>query len=431
MDTLVRILFLNSYQAVRGGAERVLFDTSVELVSRGHRVSIVVAHDDRRAPNSEFWPAEINRYYVPELMIPVTDRYSYDRSRRTSSYRQTIRYLQDIIDIEEPDIVHVHNFPRIEILNELRIATPLVRTIHSYENLCGNHLKLLPGGSVCAHPAGMACQTNCSIPKSFRATRVRAENRLMATRFGRLLAVSSFVRDELVRNGFDPERVQLLNNFTRIKPGPPGIAEENLVLHVGRPTAEKGLLQLIESISLTESKPKLLVVGKDAAAGAGRFQSDVLKTASHLGVTIEFQEWCGGAELRRAFRRATVVAFSSIWPEPFGLVGIEAMMHAKPVVAFDSGGVRDWLQDGRTGFAVPRMDVKRFAQCLDRLLHDDALRRSMGSAAQQSATERFTADAHINKLLDIYTEVVDEDITHRPVGRTEVRDPQCGISVSL
>jgi glycosyltransferase involved in cell wall biosynthesis len=431
MDTLVRILFLNSYQAVRGGAERLLFDTSVELVSRGHRVSIVVAHDDRRAPNAEFWPADINRYYVSELMIPVTDRYSYDKSRRTAAYRQTLRYLQDIIDIEEPDIIHVHNFPRIEILNELRIGIPLVRTIHSYENLCGNHLKLLPGGSLCAHRLGAACETNCSIPKTFKATRVRAENRIMETRFRRLLAVSSFVRDELIRNGFASGRVRVLNNFTRVRPGPPGISEENLVLHVGRPTAEKGLLQLIESISLTQSKPKLLVVGKDVGAQAAQFQRDVLKTASQLGVTIEFQEWSAGAELRRAFRRATVVAFSSVWPEPFGLVGIEAMMHGKPVVAFDGGGLRDWLQHGRTGFAVPRMDLKQFAQCLDRLLQNDALRRTMGSAAQQCASERFTADAHINKLLDIYTEVVDEDTTHRPVGRTEVCDPQCGISVSL
>ncbi len=431
MDTLVRILFLNSYQAVRGGAERVVFDTSVELVSRGHRVSVVVANDDRRAPNAESWPASINRYYVPELMIPATDRYSYDRSRRTESYRQTLRYLQDIVDIENPDIIHVHNFPRIELLNELRIGVPIVRTIHSYENLCGNHLKQLPDGAVCTHALGAACETHCSIPKTFKATRVRAENRLMATRFKRLLAVSSFVRDELVRNGFVSERIRVLSNFTRITPGPPGIPEDNLVLHVGRPTPEKGLLQLIESISLAQSKPKLLVVGKEATAGAGRFQSEILKTASHLGVAIEFQEWCGGAELRRAFRRATVVAFSSVWPEPFGLVGIEAMMHAKPVVAFDAGGVRDWLQHGRTGFAVPHLDVKQFADCLDRLLQNDALRRSMGSAAQQYASERFTADAHINKLLDIYREVVDEDITHRPVGRAEIRDPQCGISVSL
>jgi glycosyltransferase involved in cell wall biosynthesis len=421
---------LNSYQAIRGGAERLLFDTAVELISRGHRVSVVVGHDDRRSPNPEFWPAEVNRYYVPELMIPVSDRYSYDKLRRTPSYRETLRYLQDVIDIENPAIIHVHNFPRIEILSELRIRVPIVRTIHSYENLCGNHLKLLPDASACAHKFGPACQTICAIPSSFKATRVRAENRLMRTKFSRILAVSSFVRNELIRNGFNPDHVRVLNNFTRVMPARPDVVEENIVLHIGRPTPEKGLRQLIQSVALTESKPRLLVVG-NAAIEASWFQRDVRNTASELGVTVEFQDWGVGSNLRLAFQRAKVVALSSVWPEPFGLVGIEAMMQGKPVVAFDCGGVRDWLQHGETGFAVPHMDLKEYARCLDRLLSNESLRRRMGSTAQQHALERFNATDHIDKLLDIYTEVVDEDSTHRPVGRTEIRDAQCGISVSV
>jgi len=101
----MRILFLNSYSSVHGGAERLLFDTSSELTARDHEVSIVIANDDRRSPNPEFWPSKINRYYVPELMIPLADRYNYNRLRQTPQYRDTLRYLQDIIDIEEPEII--------------------------------------------------------------------------------------------------------------------------------------------------------------------------------------------------------------------------------------------------------------------------------------------------------------------------------------
>ena len=79
----MRILFLNSYSSVHGGAERLLFDTSSELNARDHKISIVVANDDRRSPNTEFWPSKINRYYVPELMIPLVDRYNYNRLRQT------------------------------------------------------------------------------------------------------------------------------------------------------------------------------------------------------------------------------------------------------------------------------------------------------------------------------------------------------------
>ena len=65
----MKVLFLNTFSTVHGGAERLLFDTCTELLERSHTVSMVVAHDDRRAPNPERWPSEINRYYVPELIV--------------------------------------------------------------------------------------------------------------------------------------------------------------------------------------------------------------------------------------------------------------------------------------------------------------------------------------------------------------------------
>src|SRR5262245_17752413 len=136
----MRLLFLNSYSRVHDGAERLLFDTSSELLAQGHKISIIFANDDRRSPNPEFWPSKVNRYYVPELIVPLKDRYNYNRRRQTAEYRDTLRYVQDIINIEEPDIIHIHNFPRIEVLNEIRTNVPIIRTIHNYENLCGNQL---------------------------------------------------------------------------------------------------------------------------------------------------------------------------------------------------------------------------------------------------------------------------------------------------
>src|SRR5205085_4746464 len=103
-----------------------------------------------------------------------------------------------------------------------------------------------------------------------------------------------------------------------------------------------GLLELIDSVGMTKSRPKLVVVGKDGIFGRSSYHQTILERAALRQVEIEFMDWCAGDDLRRAYQSAKVVAFSSVWPEPFGLVGIEAMMQGKPVVAFDSGGVRDW-----------------------------------------------------------------------------------------
>lgn len=425
----MKILFMNTFSTVHGGAERLLFDTSTELLARGHEVSMVIARDDRRSANPEFWPSRINRYYVPELVLPFSDRYSYSGARKTEQYLDAKRYLQDILNIESPDLIHVHNFPCLEILGDLDVNAPIVRTIHSYENQCENQMKRLPDGSICTHPLGEACQRLCGFDKSFKAVRVRAENSLMKKRFARLFAISSYVRDVLVTNGFPEKKITVLPNFTRLHYKPTDVVEENIVLYVGRLTPEKGLLELIQSLKQAKTPTKLLVVGKDGALGQSAFQEQALKAAADAGIEIEVQGWLVGDKLRQAYARAKVVAFSSMWPEPFGLVGIEAMSQGKPVVAFDCGGIRQWLDHERTGFVVPHGDVAQYAQRIDQLMTNDTLRSEMGARAKAIAKERFSPETYINSLLGIYTEVLNESSSYRSSGRTEVRDAQCGVSV--
>jgi len=427
----VKILFMNTFSTVHGGAERLLFDTSSELIARGHEVSMIIARDDRRSKNPEFWPSRINRYYIPELVLPFSDRYTYNETRLTAQYLDAKRYLQDILNIEAPDVIHVHNFPCIEVLDDVNVNAPIVRTIHSYENQCENHLKRLPDGSVCSHPLGKACRDLCGYEKSFKAVRVRAENRFMKTRFSRLLAISSYVGEVLMTNGFPKEKISVLPNFTRLTYEPVDVVEENIVLYVGRLTPEKGLLELIESIKLAKSRPKLLVVGKDGALGQSDFQEKVMRRAAEAGIEIEVEGWLVGEKLRRAYSRAKVVAFSSMWPEPFGLVGIEAMAQGKPVVAFDCGGVREWLQHERTGFAVPHGDTAEYARRIDQLMADDVMRAEMGARARAASKDRFSPEAYMQGLLGIYTEVLNESSAYRSSGRTEIRDAQCGISVPV
>jgi glycosyltransferase involved in cell wall biosynthesis len=292
-------------------------------------------------------------------------------------------------------------------------------------------LKRLPDGSICTHPLGDACRDLCGYEKSFKAVRVRAENNFMKKRFSRLLAISSYVQEVLITNGFPKEQITVLPNFTRLNYKPADVIEENIVLYVGRLTPEKGLLELIDSLKLAKTPTKLLVVGKDGALGQSDFQEKVMRRAADAGIEIEVEGWLVGEKLQQAYARAKVVAFSSVWPEPFGLVGIEAMAQGKPVVAFDCGGVRQWLEHERTGFAVPHGDTAEYARRIDQLIGNDILRAEMGARARAAVSDRFSPEAYIRSLLGIYTEVLNESSAYRSGGRTEIRDPQCGISVPV
>ena len=97
-----------------------------------------------------------------------------------------------------------------------------------------------------------------------------------------------------------------------------------------------------------------------------------------------------------------MVAFPSIYPEAFGIVGIEAMMRGKPVVAFDTGGVRDWLTHNQTGLLVPVKDIRLFAESLIRLLGNSLEREEMGKTARKEALRKFHPHDHLEKITEIY-----------------------------
>jgi glycosyltransferase involved in cell wall biosynthesis len=101
---------------------------------------------------------------------------------------------------------------------------------------------------------------------------------------------------------------------------------------------------------------------------------------SRLKDRVKFHGFVARDELKHFYQQASLLAVSSVWPEPFGLVGREAMCHALPVVGFDAGGIREWLFDGENGFLVPWMDTDAFAARMEQLLRDKELARKLGRA---------------------------------------------------
>jgi len=90
--------------------------------------------------------------------------------------------------------------------------------------------------------------------------------------------------------------------------------------------------------------------------------------------------------------------------EGFGVACLEAMAHARPVVATSVGGLRDLVVDGETGVVVPPRDVGALRLALERLLADPELRRRLGAAARRRAEERFSWASGTDATLAAYAE---------------------------
>ena len=111
-------------------------------------------------------------------------------------------------------------------------------------------------------------------------------------------------------------------------------------------------------------------------------------------------------ELKNYYRECSVVALSSVWAEPIATIGLEVMRYALPVVAFDAGGIKDWLLDGENGYLVPWMDRAAFAGRLDALLQNKALARQMGENGLRLVSERYNFGAYIASLEEMFARVI-------------------------
>jgi glycosyltransferase involved in cell wall biosynthesis len=85
---------------------------------------------------------------------------------------------------------------------------------------------------------------------------------------------------------------------------------------------------------------------------------------------------------------------------------MEVMAHAKPVVAFDVGGVREWLVNGVTGLLVPREDISGLGAAIQELLTNPERRAHLGGMARQYISERFGQENNFNRLIANYRELL-------------------------
>ena len=96
----------------------------------------------------------------------------------------------------------------------------------------------------------------------------------------------------------------------------------------------------------------------------------------------------------------------SIWVEQFGIVNLEAMNYAKPIIASNIGGLPDLVKEGKNGFLVERFDVQGMAEKIVKLSKDKILAKRMGQNGRKMFRKNWTKEKHIKEIISIYRSVV-------------------------
>jgi glycosyltransferase involved in cell wall biosynthesis len=215
---------------------------------------------------------------------------------------------------------------------------------------------------------------------------------------------TDYMRAELARNGFTGSQIETHAPVPRPESGTfhPSFDGRNRLVYAGQIIRGKGVDVLIESLARVRVPFECVILGD----GNHRPACEALSRKLGLADRITFAGFVSQSQITDYYRDATLSVMSSVWPEPFGATGLEAMRCGLPVVAFDAGGIREWLIDGWNGFLVPWMDRDRYAAAIEELLRDKSLAQKMGEHGRQWVGERFGFPKYISGLEDLFARVV-------------------------
>jgi len=193
-----------------------------------------------------------------------------------------------------------------------------------------------------------------------------------------------------------------------------------LIAFTGRLEWEKGVHTLIEAM------PAIRRTVRDAhlvIAGRGSARADLLRQVrrKRLGKAVTFEGWLPEADLHALVAAADVAVVPSIY-EPFGIVALEAAAVGTPVVAADSGGLAEIVEDGRTGWLFASGNPGDLATCVIEALADPAAARRRARAGLRRVDEVF-AWPRISRLTD---EVYQAAIREGRPGSDRGHDPSMG-----
>lgn len=262
-----------------------------------------------------------------------------------------------------PDVVIAHFVKDAWMIRRAarRLGVPLVVVAHGYDVTA---LAQAPGATG-------------------RAYRRRARASFAAAH--RIVAISEFIREQLLIMGAPPEKITVLRMGVALPPAPAPLPHRWDVAFIGRLVPKKGVLDLLAALAMSPTPVRCIIVGD----GPDRAAAEEHAREHTLDVT--FTGHLPPEEVDVVLRSSRLLVAPSRRAEDgdsegLGMVFLEAAARGVPAVAYDHGGVSEAVISGRTGHLVPEGDTAALGAAIAGALSDDALLRQWGEQAREHAT---------------------------------------------
>lgn len=291
-----------------------------------------------------------------------------------------------------PALVHAHFLTdamfALPIAQQLQV--PLVVTVHGYDITSRDHDL-----------------------RKHRSGRLLVDHRQrLHSAAARFIAVSNYIRDQLVARGAAPEKVVVhYNGVDTARFSESNYAErEPIVLFVGRMVTKKGgeyLIRAMQQVQRELPQARLVLIG------AGPKLAELQTLSNDLGVHAEFLGAQSSAVVQSWMQRAWVMCAPSVTAESgdsegMGVVLLEAQATGLPVIGSLHGGMPEAVLDGETGVVVPERDVANIAAAIAKMFCEPDWHASLSHKAREFVCANFEVTLQAKKLEAIYDSILDD-----------------------
>lgn len=391
----MRILIVNKFARVTGGADRYCLELTRGLRSRGHDVQwLSTDHAENLETSGQFIPLRVSHATRGNLAFDTRARVA----REAFWNRSAARSLSLLCASFRPDIVHLNKlYPQLSVAPAVmagRQHIPVVQTIHDYEFVLASPTDA-SGGAVDRLDSDVAFRV-------LNTALFQVKRHAHIPRVGSWIAISAAIARTYSGFGIDAEVVR--HGVTQ-QAAPPR-EERGGIVFVGRLTEAKGARVLPD---LARALPDVRV----SVFGDGELRGWLDSEAPSVP-NLEVYGWVAPETVKDALSRAVATVIPSVWPEPAGLVALEAFAVGTPVVAFDVGGLADYVRVAGGGRLVSP-DLRSMVAATRLLLDDDGTWATLSAAGWGSTANELSLGHHVDQIESVYAEAMQRgrDVTQR------------------
>ncbi|CAK1924881.1 glycosyltransferase family 4 protein [Vibrio crassostreae] len=401
----MKVLVVNKFFFLKGGAETVFFQEREMLMDRGFSViDFSMAHNDNLV--SDYSASFVNNvdYHANATLLSALKT-----AMRFVHNIEACEKLSELIATEQPDIVHFHNIYHQLTPSIIKVAKQAgcktVLTAHDTKIACPSYTMYRDGHTCEACLQGSvfnALRYRCQQGSWFKSGLlvVEALYQSLAQNYQSLdviVSPSQFLAN-IIRRKLPNNRIEVIVNGINENVDQQDVADHRYFLYLGRLSQEKGVATMVAAYELSNQSIPLKI------AGTGPLADSLSGKQSKV-------EWLGfktGPDLHLLIKQASAVIVPSECYENCSMSVLEAMSYGKPIIGANIGGIPEQVRDGKEGRLFEAGNAHDLANVMDEFAIRPELTKYYGEQARQRLESRYSLRAHHQQLVDLYQNLLGE-----------------------